>query len=78
MYAGSKIEAEIEEIKINLEVLIASEDVIVTVTKEGYVKRTSQRSYAASNGQDYGMKDSDRLLAQLEYEYDRCLIALYK
>ena len=46
--------------------LIASEDVIVTVTKEGYVKRTSPRSYAASNGQDFGMKDSDRILAQLE------------
>ncbi|QED47747.1 DNA topoisomerase IV subunit A [Cytobacillus dafuensis] len=60
------IEDEIEEIKINLEVLIASEDVIVTVTKEGYVKRTSQRSFAASNGQDFGMKDSDRLLAQLD------------
>ena len=38
----------------------------MTVTKEGYVKRTSHRSYAASNGQDFGMKDSDRLLAQLE------------
>jgi len=62
----TKIEAEIEEIKINLEVLIASEDVIVTVTKDGYVKRTSQRSYAASNGQDFGMKDSDRLIAQLD------------
>ncbi|WP_141432337.1 DNA topoisomerase IV subunit A [Bacillus sp. 03113] len=61
----TKIEAEIEEIKINLEVLIASEDVIVTITKEGYVKRTSQRSFAASNGQDFGMKDSDRILAQL-------------
>lgn len=60
------IEEEIEEIKINLEVLIASEDVIVTVTKEGYVKRTSTRSFSASNGQDFGMKDSDRLLAQLE------------
>lgn len=62
----SKIEAEIEEIKINLEVMVASEDVIVTVTKEGYIKRTSQRSYAASNGQDFAMKDSDRLLAQLD------------
>ncbi|WP_428908453.1 DNA topoisomerase IV subunit A [Niallia sp. Krafla_26] len=62
----TKIEAEIEEIKINLEVLIASEDVIVTVTKDGYVKRTSQRSYAASNGQDFGMKDSDRMLAKLD------------
>lgn len=62
----SVVEAEIEEIKINLEALIPNEDVIVTVTKEGYVKRTSQRSYAASSGQDYGMKDSDRLLAKLD------------
>ncbi|WP_168714467.1 DNA topoisomerase IV subunit A [Metabacillus litoralis] len=62
----SVIQAEIEEIKINLEVMIASEDVIVTVTKDGYVKRTSQRSYAASNGQDFGMKETDRLLSQFE------------
>ncbi|MBN6886701.1 topoisomerase IV subunit A [Cytobacillus horneckiae] len=62
----TQIQAEIEEIKINLEVLVASEDVVVTVTKEGYVKRTSQRSYAASNGQDLAMKDSDRLLAKLD------------
>ncbi|MGX6443332.1 DNA topoisomerase IV subunit A [Neobacillus sp. K501] len=62
----SKIEAEIEELKINLEVMVASEDVIVTVTKEGYVKRTSQRSFAASNGQDFAMKESDRMLAQLD------------
>lgn len=62
----SVIQAEIEEIKINLEVMIASEDVIVTVTKDGYVKRTSQRSFAASNGQDFGMKDTDRLLSQFE------------
>jgi topoisomerase-4 subunit A len=61
----TKIEEQIEEIKINLEVLIASEDVIVTVTKDGYVKRTSQRSYGASNGLDFAIKDSDRLLSQL-------------
>ncbi|PUF89284.1 MULTISPECIES: DNA topoisomerase IV subunit A [unclassified Geobacillus] len=60
------IEDEIEEIKINLEVMIPAEDVIVTVTKEGYVKRTSYRSYSASNGQDFGMKESDRLLSQME------------
>jgi len=60
------IQDEIEEIKINLEVLVASEDVIVTVTKDGYIKRTSQRSYAASNGQDFGMKDTDRILAKID------------
>ena len=62
----SEIEAKIEDIKINLEVLIPSEDVIVTVTKEGYIKRTSLRSYSASGGQDYGMKEGDRLLHKLD------------
>ncbi|GAA0314965.1 DNA topoisomerase IV subunit A [Bacillus carboniphilus] len=60
------IENEIEELKINLEVLIASEDVMVTITKEGYIKRTSLRSYAASNGQDFAMKETDRLLYRAE------------
>jgi len=46
--------------------MIANEDVIVTVTEHGYVKRTSQRSFAASNGQDFAIKDSDRLLAKLD------------
>ncbi|MGP4079399.1 DNA topoisomerase IV subunit A [Pseudalkalibacillus sp. R45] len=58
----SVIEAEIQEIKINLEVMIPSEDVVISVTKEGYVKRTSPRSYSASNGEPPGMKDTDRVL----------------
>ncbi|WRP04679.1 DNA topoisomerase IV subunit A [Rossellomorea aquimaris] len=62
----TKIEDKIEEIKINLEVLIASEDVMVTVTRDGYMKRTSLRSYSASNGQDLAMKETDRLLGQYE------------
>ena len=62
----TQIEEKIEEIKINLEVLIASEDVMVTVTRDGYMKRTSLRSYSASNGQDLAMKETDRLLGQFE------------
>ncbi|MFS0646584.1 DNA topoisomerase IV subunit A [Siminovitchia sp. 179-K 8D1 HS] len=60
------IEHEIEDIKINLEVMIPNEDVIVTVTKEGYIKRTSIRSYSASNGRDLAMKELDRLLLKEE------------
>ncbi len=56
------IEEEVEEIKINMDALIAAEDVIVSVTKEGYIKRTSIRSYSASNGESPGMKDGDYLL----------------
>ncbi|MGX1901169.1 DNA topoisomerase IV subunit A [Thermolongibacillus altinsuensis] len=60
------IEEEIKEIKIEMDVMIPSEDVIVTVTKDGYIKRTSLRSYTASNGQDLGIKETDRLLGQFE------------
>lgn len=60
------IEDEIEEIKINLEVMIPNEEVMVTVTKDGYVKRTSMRSYAASNGMDLAIKETDRVLFQEE------------
>ncbi|MEG0450090.1 MAG: DNA topoisomerase IV subunit A, partial [Lysinibacillus sp.] len=58
----SVIERDIEEIKITLDVLVPSEEVIVTVTKDGYIKRTSPRSHAASNGKDCAMKESDYLL----------------
>jgi topoisomerase IV subunit A len=36
------------------------------VTRDGYMKRTSLRSYSASNGQDLAMKETDRLLGQFE------------
>ncbi|AQQ53080.1 DNA topoisomerase IV subunit A [Planococcus lenghuensis] len=58
----SVIEEKIEELKITKELLVPSEEVIVTVTKDGYVKRTSLRSHAASNGQEFAMKESDMLL----------------
>ncbi|GLC89041.1 DNA topoisomerase IV subunit A [Lysinibacillus piscis] len=58
----SKIEQDIEDIKITLDVLVPSEEVVVTLTKDGYIKRTSTRSHAASNGQDLAMKDSDYVL----------------
>ncbi|NSL50796.1 DNA topoisomerase IV subunit A [Calidifontibacillus erzurumensis] len=62
----TKIEEEIEEIVINLEVMVPSEDVIVTVTKDGYIKRTSIRSYTASNGKELAIKENDYLLGQFE------------
>lgn len=56
------IEEKIQEIKIETEVLVAQEDVIVTVTHEGYIKRSSLRSYGASKPEEIGMKDGDFLL----------------
>ncbi|MGP4072133.1 DNA topoisomerase IV subunit A [Piscibacillus sp. B03] len=62
----TKIESEIEDIKINLEVMVPSEDVVVSITKEGYIKRTSIRSYAASNMGDLQMKDNDQIIHVME------------
>lgn len=58
----TKIEEEVEEIKINIEVTVPSETVVVSVTKEGYVKRTSLRSFGASNKSDLAMKSTDFLI----------------
>ncbi|MBB4825997.1 topoisomerase-4 subunit A [Sporosarcina luteola] len=55
----SVIEEKIESIKVDLDILVPSEDVVVSVTKDGYVKRTSMRSYSASNGAGQEMKESD-------------------
>lgn len=41
---------------------MAQEDVIVSVTREGYVKRTSLRSYSASKPEEIGMREGDYLL----------------
>lgn len=53
------IEDEIEELKVEKEVLITEEDVVVSVTKEGYLKRTSLRSYGASNPDEIGLREGD-------------------
>lgn len=62
----TKIEEKIEKIEINIEDMIPNEDVIVTITKEGYIKRTSLRSYSASNPQDIAMKETDWLIFKQE------------
>lgn len=62
----TKIEDKIEELKINIEVTVASEDVLVSVTRDGYLKRTSLRSYAASNGEEMALKEHDHLICLLE------------
>lgn len=57
----SEIQREIEELKVNLEVLVNAEDVLVTFSHEGYVKRTSMLSYTRSGGEldSAGVKEGD-------------------
>ncbi len=60
----SEIEAEIENIKIKEKELVSDEKVIIGVTREGYIKRASVRSYQAS--QTPGLKTDDALMFESE------------
>lgn len=59
----SDIQGEVEEIKVDLEVMINPEDVLVTLTDEGYIKRSSMLSFTRSGGEteSTGMKEGDFL-----------------
>ena len=60
------IKDEITEIKIDEADMIPKEDVIVVVTKDGYIKRTSLRSYGSSNIEDMTLKENDYILGMYE------------
>ena len=60
------IKEEITEIKIDEADMIAKEDVVVAITKDGYIKRTSFRSYTSSNPEDIVLKDGDYLIGLYE------------
>ncbi|CCV64586.1 DNA topoisomerase IV, subunit A [Alteracholeplasma palmae J233] len=62
----SQIEEEIENIKIDETQLITDEKVVVGITKDGYVKRSSLRSYNASNLP--GLKEHDAILYEEEVQ----------
>ena len=62
----TEIKDEITEIKIDSSAMIPKEDVVVMVTKDGYIKRTSFRSYTASNPEDITIKDNDYILGIYE------------
>lgn len=58
----TKIEKEIEELEVKKEVLISEESVIVTLTREGYLKRTSNRSYSSSEPEDINIRSGDQMI----------------
>ena len=60
------IKEEITEIKIDESMMIPKEDVVVLVTKDGYIKRTSYRSYKASNEEDLTIKENDYVIGKYE------------
>ncbi len=62
----TNIKDEITEIKIDMTAMIPKEDVIVVVTSEGYVKRVSKKSFAASDGEATLVKEDDFVIGLFE------------
>ena len=68
-YATSRkteVKAEITEIKIDTTDLIPKENVVVVVTNEGYVKRVSSKSFAASKDEETTLKPGDYITGLYE------------
>ena len=61
----TKIEDQVSEIVIDRTSMIQSEKVVVTVSRDGYVKRVSMRSFAASEGTVTGKKEGDELIGSI-------------
>nr|WP_027107232.1 DNA topoisomerase IV subunit A [Ligilactobacillus ceti] len=60
----TEIQAEISSLKIETEVLVAQEDVQLLVSHDGYLKRSSLRSFKASPGNENGLKTEDYPILQ--------------
>ncbi|MGT2865853.1 DNA topoisomerase IV subunit A [Streptococcus fryi] len=58
----SELQDQAEVIEIDTTSLIAEEDTYVSVTKAGYLKRTSPRSFSASTIEELGCRDDDELV----------------
>ena len=62
----TEVRDEVTEIKLDTTALIPKEDTIVTISREGYIKRTSIRSYSASDIKDPLLKENDYLLGEFK------------
>lgn len=70
----SVIEGEIQDIVIDEQAMIPSETVQVAITREGYVKKVSNRSYLASGEAIARHKDGDIVVGQKEANTRNTLI----
>ncbi|MDG3213104.1 DNA topoisomerase IV subunit A [Streptococcus suis] len=58
----SELQVQAETIEIDTASLIVEEETFVSVTKAGYIKRTSSRSFNASTLEEMGKRDDDQLI----------------
>ena len=53
------IRDEVTKIEIDAKDMIQKEDVVVFITRDGYIKRVSKKAYGANNIEDFGLKPGD-------------------
>lgn len=71
----SVIEDDVEEIVIDRRSMIPNEKTMVTLSRDGYLKRVSLRSYQSSENTPTLIKEGDQLIGVLEAEtYDHILM----
>ncbi|MFK4896005.1 DNA topoisomerase IV subunit A [Lactococcus petauri] len=58
----SELQDNVETIEIEAQQLIAEEETVVSVTRGGYIKRTSPRSFTSSNVEEVGKREDDELI----------------
>lgn len=58
----SELQVQAETIEIDTASLIVEEETFVSVTKAGYIKRTSPRSFNASTLEEMGKREDDQLI----------------
>lgn len=58
----SELQEQAQTIEIDSSSLIVAEDTYVSVTKAGYIKRTSPRSFSASSLEEMGKREDDHLI----------------
>ncbi|MBR2701676.1 MAG: DNA topoisomerase IV subunit A [Erysipelotrichaceae bacterium] len=68
------IEDEVSEIQIDKTAMITNEHVVITLSRDGYIKRVSMRSYS-SNDSFTGLKDEDELIGYCEADTLDTLLA---
>ena len=55
----TKIENLVEKLEIDTKVTVANEDVVVLISHAGYIKRSSIRSFKASEAEENGLREDD-------------------
>lgn len=59
----TEIKDEIKDTSVDQQAMIIPEDCYVSLTRDGYIKKISERSYKASENTAFGKKDNDYLVA---------------